>query len=453
MVIFFLLFNQIENYNYLQEEILFLKENPIAKIKDIEIVPYLDEITIKNIREKGDLVEIDKRAKSFIKIGKEKMPRLYYSSYFKDKKLRQKVKYFSLFEYHWETEDSIIIRYLKFNIKNFNLHIGNFTLSRSLSLIFSHPNYLPIEEYKNLYKKEILPAKVYNKDRSFTGLFFNYQNLSLLTTDKVFGIFQNILIKDFKNEINIFYFLKKKFGFGYFFKKYFLNSSLSSEIVLTNKKEFGIAFSLFYSLSFFTYNFQFAYLNRDLSPYTYYQKRDFPYFNTIIKTDLKDFNFQIKYLSFFNYQYDSFPHNLSFIIEKRENNFTWQFKISRYLRLTKIRKWSNSFLLGKNFKNFSFSLSLSDNYYEEKRKYLISPRIKAGIKNWEIILAYYFNYFNKDFKIYNFEEELLEEHTLKDNIKGKIVSQLTCNFKDISLKLKFSCDKEISYITYLSIKI
>ncbi|MEO0089275.1 MAG: hypothetical protein ABIK56_01935, partial [candidate division WOR-3 bacterium] len=47
VIFFFLLFNQIEeSYNYLQEEILFLKENPISKIKDIEIVPYLDDLPV-----------------------------------------------------------------------------------------------------------------------------------------------------------------------------------------------------------------------------------------------------------------------------------------------------------------------------------------------------------------------------------------------------------------------
>ncbi len=457
MVIFFLLFNQIEeNYNYLQEEIFFLKENPITKIKDIEIVPYLDEITIKNIIEKDSIGEIEQKIKPFIKISEEKKPRLYYSLYFKDKRLRQRIKYFSSFEYHWEGRDSTIIHYLKFNIKNLNFYLGDFLFSRSLSLIFSHPNYLPIEEYKNLYKKEISPATSYSKNKSFTGLFFNYKNFSLLTSDKVFGIFNNIIIKDFKNEINLFYFLKEKLGISYFFKKHFLNSSFSSEIGFTNKKEYGITFSIFYRWEFFTYNLHFGYLNKNLSNYTYYQKRDFPYFDTDLKTDINNFILQVKYLSFFNYEYDSFPHNLSFIIKRKENDFSWQIKLRRYLKLTRINRWSNSFLINKNLKDISLSLFLSDNYYENKRlkrKYLISPRINIRVKNLEIILAYYLNYFNQDFKIDNFEEEILAEHSLEENIRKRFVSQINCNFKNFLLKLKFSFDKEISYLTYLSIKI
>lgn len=457
VILLFLLFNQIEkDYNYLQEEILFLKENPIAKIKDIEIVPYLDDLAIKNIRERDSIGKIDKKIEPFIKIREEKKPRLYYSLYFKDKKLSQRIKYFSFFEYHWEGKDSIITHYLKFNIKDFNFHLGDFTFFRSLSLIFSHPNYLPIEEYKNLYKREIIPARSYNKNKSFTGLFFNYKNFSLLTSDKVFGIFQDIKIKDFKKGINLFYFPKEKMGFSYFIKKYFPNSSLSSEIGFTSKKEYGITFSIFYRWQFFTYNLHFAYLNKNLSPFTYYSKRNFPYFDTYFKTDIKDFILQVKYLSFFNYNYDSFPHNLSFTIKREEDNFSWQIKTSHYLKLTRINRWSNSFLINKNLKSFSFSLFLSDNYYEEKRlkrKYIISPRIKVKIKNYEIIFAYYLNYYNKDFRISNFEEEILAEHSLEENIRKRFISQITCNFQDILLKLKFSFDKEISYITYLSIKI
>ncbi|MCX7837303.1 MAG: hypothetical protein N2323_05025, partial [candidate division WOR-3 bacterium] len=112
MVIFlFLTFQIEESYNYLQEEIIFLKENPIVKIKDIEKIPYLDELKIKNIIEKDSIGEIDKRIKPFIKIGEEKKPRLYYSLYLKDNNLRQRIKYFSFFEYHWEGKDSTIIKY------------------------------------------------------------------------------------------------------------------------------------------------------------------------------------------------------------------------------------------------------------------------------------------------------------------------------------------------------
>jgi len=457
VIFFFLLFNQIEeSYNYLQEEILFLKENPISKIKDIEIVPYLDDLAIKNIRERDSIGKIDKRAEPFIKIREEEKPRLYYSLYFKNNKIRQRIKYFSSFEYHWEGRDSTIIRYLKFNFKNFNFHFGNFIFNRSLSLIFSHPNYLPIEEYKNLYKKEISPATIYNKNKGFTGIFFNYKNFSLLTSDKVFGIFNNLIIKDFKNEINLFYIPKEKFGISYFIKRYFLNSSLTSEIGFTNKKEYSITFLVSSHLSFFTYNFHFAYLNKDLSKYTHYQKREFPYFDTNIKTNINNFIFQVKYLSFFNYEYDSFPHTLTFSIKREEDNFSWQIKTSRYLKLTRINKWSNSFLINKSLKDISLSLFLSDNYYENKvlkRKYLISPRIKTKIKKLEIILAYYLNYFNQDFKVYNFEEEILAEHTLEENIRKRFVFQINCNFKNFLLKLKFSFDKEISYLTYLSIKI
>ncbi len=415
----------------------------------MEIVPYLDETTIKNIIEKDSIAEIDKKISPFIKIGEEKRPRGYYLLYFKDNNLRQKFKYFSFFEYHWEGRDSIFLRYLKFNFKDFNFYLGNFTFSSFLSLIFSHPNYLPIEEYKNLYRKEVKPATIYNKNKSFTGLFLNYQNFSLLTTNKVFAIL-------LKNRINIFYFLKEKFGISYFIKKYFINSCFSSEIAFSNRKEYGIAFSIFYLWKFFTYHFHFTYLNKELSNYTYYQKRDFPYFDTNIKINLDYFIFQVKYLSFFNYQYDSFPHNLSFILKREEKNFDWQFKLTRYLKLTRIRRWSNSFLISKDFKNLSFCLILSDNYYEGKeikRKYLISPKIKGKIRNWEIILAYYFNYFNRDFKVYNFEEEILEEHSLKENIKQRLVFQINCNFLNFLLKLKFSLDKKIGYITYLSIKI
>ncbi|MCX7837751.1 MAG: hypothetical protein N2323_07410, partial [candidate division WOR-3 bacterium] len=217
--------------------------------------------------------------------------------------------------------------------------------------------------------------------------------------------------------------------------------------------EYGITFSIFYFWNFFTYDFQFAYLNKDLSPYTYYQKRDFPYFDNNIKINLADFTFQINYLSFFNYQYDSFPHNLSFIIKKEEKTFAWQFQINRYLKLTRIKKWSNSFLITKNFKNLNFSLFISDNYYQEKRKYLIIPKIKMEIKNLETLLAYYINHFNWDFKSYHFEEEILAEHSLKENIKNRFLFQITCNFNNFLLKLKFSFDKEVDYLTYLSIKV
>ncbi len=454
----------IENdFNYLQEEILSLKEKPIEDIKDIEKVPYLDELTIKKIKEKGSFSEIDKRTltkiKPFLKLNKEEKPKFYYYFNLKNGEIKNKVKYFSIFDYQWEGKKETIIHYLKFKIKNFDLYLGDFTLARSLFLIFSHPHYLPIERYQNLYQREVLPATIYKKNKSFFGFFIAYdKNLptKLLITDKVFGLFEDFSISDFKNELNLFYFLKEKIGFSYFLKKYFENSIFSQEIAYSNKKEFGYALKIFFRYNFFSYQSQFAYLNKNLSLYTYYQKRDFPYFQINIKNDFREILFQIEYLSFFNYDYDSLPHKISFILEKEDEDFDWQFKIDRYLKLTRIRKWSNSLLIKKDFKNLTLGLFLGDYYQEEKklkRKYLLSPRIKTKIKNWEISFYYYLNYFNKDIKVYNFEEELLAEHSLKENIKNRYLSQISCNFKNFSLKFKLAFDKEIDYLTYFSIKI
>jgi len=457
------IFNIENDFNYLQEEILSLKEKPIEDIKDIGIVPYLDELSVKRIKAESSFLEIDKRTlakiKPFIKLVKEEKPKFYYYFNLKNGEIKNKVKYSSIFDYQWEGKKETVIHYFKFNIKNFNLYLGDFTFARSLFLIFSHPHYLPIEKYQNLYRRELLPATIYKKNKSFFGFLIAYNKdlpTKLLITDKVLGLFGDITVDNFKNELNFFYFLKEKFGFSYFLKKYFENSIFSQEIAYTNKKEFGYALKIFFRYNFFSYQSQFAYLNKNLSAYTYYQKRDFPYFQINIKNDFQEITFQIEYLSFFNYDYDSLPHKISFILEKEDKNFNWQFKINRYLKLTRIRKWSNSFLLKKDFKNLMLGLFLADYYQEEqklKRKYLISPRIKAKIKNWEVIFYYYLNYFNEDIKVYNFEEELLAEHSLKENIKNRYVSQINCNWRNFSLKFKLAFDKEIDYLTYFLTKI
>jgi len=460
---FIFIFNIEKDFDYLQEELLFLKERPVENIQEIEKIPYLDELTIKKIKAESSFSEIDKKTmakiKPFIKLAKEKKPKFYYYFNLKNGEIKNKVKYFSIFDYQWEGKKETISHYLKFRIKDFDFHIGDFTFARSLFLIFAHPYYLPIIEYQNLYQREVLPATIYKKNKSFFG-FLITANKNLLTklliTDKVFGLFEDFSIGDFKNGLNLFYFLKEKIGFSYSFKKYFGNSFCHQEIAYTNKKEFGYAVKIFFHYNFFSYQSQFAYLNKNLSPYTYYQKRDFPYFQINIKNDFSEIAFQIEYLSFFNYDYDSLPHKISFIFEKENENFDWQLKINRYFKLTRIRKWSNSFLIKRNFKNLTFGLFLADYYQEEKklkRKYLLSPRIKAKIKNWEISFYYYLNYFNEDMKVYNFEEEILAEHSLKENIKNRYVSQINCYWQNFSLKFKLAFDKEIEYLTYFLIKI